>query len=140
MSEITMTNKKIGNSFEAELCEILADNGFWAHNLAQNQAGQPADVLAVRNGKAYLIDCKVCSGKGFSTSRIEENQTLAMSEWYARGNGVAWFAIKFKNSNEVYMIPHLRFVFDSKKVYSEADLIKLCSETKGHLLVDWVKL
>jgi Holliday junction resolvase len=135
-----MSNKKDGNNFEREFADLLYNMGFWVHLLSQNQAGQPADVLAVRNGKAYLIDCKVCSGKGFSTSRIEENQTLAMSEWYARGNGVAWFAIKFKNSSEVYMIPHLRFVFDSKKVYSEADLIKLCSETKGHLLTDWMKL
>ena len=55
------TNKKLGNTFEAELCEILFEEGFWAHNLAQNQAGQPADVLAARNGRTYLIDCKVCS-------------------------------------------------------------------------------
>lgn len=135
-----MTNKKLGNNFEAELSEILFSNGFWVHRLSQNQAGQPADVLAVRNGKAYLIDCKVCSGKGFSTSRIEENQTLAMSEWYARGNGVAWFAIKFRDSDEVYMIPHLRFVFDKRTVYSENDLIKLCADSKGCLLKDWMKL
>ena len=56
-----MSNKKLGNSFESELCEILSMYGFWCHNLAQNSAGQPADVIAVRNGKAYLIDCKVCS-------------------------------------------------------------------------------
>jgi Holliday junction resolvase len=134
------TNKKLGNDFEREFCKILAEDGFWTHNMAQNQAGQPADVLAVRNGKAYLIDCKVCSGKGFSTSRIEENQTLAMSEWYTRGNGVAWFAIKFRDSDEVYMIPHLRFVFDKRTVYSENDLIKLCADSKGYLLKDWMKL
>lgn len=55
------SNRKTGTTFESELCEILSQNGFWAHNLAQNSAGQPADVIAVRNKTAYLIDCKVCS-------------------------------------------------------------------------------
>ena len=65
-----MSNRKLGNSFEAELCEILFENGFWVHNLAQNQAGQPADIIAARNKVAYLIDCKVCSGNGFPLSRV----------------------------------------------------------------------
>ena len=56
-----MTNKKLGNSFESVFCEILFQQGFWCHNRAQNQAGQPADVIAVRDGKAYLIDCKFCT-------------------------------------------------------------------------------
>ena len=51
-------NKTMGNHFEEELCELLAEQGFWAHNLAQNQVGQPADVLAVRDNIAVLIDCK----------------------------------------------------------------------------------
>ena len=67
-----MSNKKSGNQFEATLCEILAEEGFWCHNLAQNSAGQPADVIAVKNGEAYLIDCKVCSRGRFSFDRIEE--------------------------------------------------------------------
>ena len=54
-------NKKLGNDFESRFCEILYSEGFWVHNLAQNSAGQPADVIAARNGKTYLIDCKVCS-------------------------------------------------------------------------------
>ena len=65
-----MSNKKIGNGFEAEFCEKLFQNGYWVHNLSQNAAGQPADVVAVKNGVPYLIDCKVCSGKVFSVSRI----------------------------------------------------------------------
>ena len=38
------TNRKLGNTFEAEFCEALYAEGFWVHNMAQNQAGQPADV------------------------------------------------------------------------------------------------
>lgn len=85
-----MTNKKLGNSFESVFCEILFQQGFWCHNLAQNQAGQPADVIAVRDGKSYLIDCKVCSRGRFPFSRIEDNQHTAMRAWQESGNGTGW--------------------------------------------------
>jgi Holliday junction resolvase len=101
-----MSNKKAGNQFEAELCEILSMYGFWCHNMAQNSAGQPADVIAVRNGKAYLIDCKVCStDKGFALSRMEENQDLAMNLWNECGNGQGWFAMKLP-TGDIFMVPH----------------------------------
>lgn len=100
-----MNNRKMGNSFEAEFCEILAAHGFWAHNMAQNSAGQPADVIAVKNRIAYLIDCKVCSGKGFALSRIEDNQDLSMSLWNQCGNGEGWFAMKLSDG-AIHMIPH----------------------------------
>ena len=99
-----MNNRKLGNTFETELCEILFRNGYWVHNLAQNQSGQPADVIAVRNKVAYLIDCKVCSGKGFPLSRVEENQDSSMSLWANCGNGEGWFAIKLDGM--IYMVPH----------------------------------
>lgn len=114
-----MSNKKLGNSFESELCEILSAYGFWCHNLAQNAAGQPADVLAAKNGKAYLIDCKACStGKGFALNRMEENQDLAMELWNECGNGQGWFAMKLPN-DEIFMLPH----FD----------IKACRHTQSYL-------
>ena len=101
-----MNNKTLGNSFEQELCEKLSEYGFWCHNLAMNKSGQPADVIAVRNKVAYLIDAKVCSNKGFALSRVEENQELAMSLWNDRGNGQGWFALKVP-TDEIYMIPHI---------------------------------
>lgn len=101
-----MSNKKIGNDFEQELCEILANYGFWTHNMAMNKAGQPADIIAVRNKVAYLIDAKVCSSRGFALSRMEENQELAMELWNSCGNGQGWFAIKLP-TDEIYMIPHI---------------------------------
>lgn len=99
-----MNNKRLGNSFEAEFCEILFENGFWTHNLAQNASGQPADVIAARNGKTYLIDCKVCSNRGFALSRMEENQDLSMELWKACGNGEGWFAVLI--GEQIAMIPH----------------------------------
>lgn len=98
-----MSNRKLGNSFESELCEILFNHGFWCHNLAQNQAGQPADVIAVRNRQAYLIDCKVCSSDFFTFSRLEDNQILSMDLWKDSGNGTGWFAVKF--DDRIYMMP-----------------------------------
>lgn len=100
-----MDNKKIGNDFETEFCEILSENGFWVHNFAQNQAGQPADVIAVRDGGSFLIDCKVCSTGRFQLKRIEENQQLAMQHWLDMGNDEAWFALKIEN--DIVMISYL---------------------------------
>ena len=99
------SNKKVGNDFEKELCDMLASEGFWAHNMAQNSAGQPADVIAVRNGKAFLIDCKVCVNDTFPFSRIESNQHTAMRLWKESGNGYGWFALKLSNE-DIYMIDH----------------------------------
>lgn len=97
------SNKKLGNEFEQEFCKTLYNHGFWVHNLAQNKAGQPADVLAVRNGKAHLIDCKVCSTKqGFFMKRVEENQRNSMRFWENCGNGCGWFALLV--NNHVYML------------------------------------
>ena len=104
--ESDMNNKALGNSFEQELCEKLSEYGFWTHNMAMNKAGQPADIIAVRNKIAYLIDAKVCSSKGFALSRVEENQTLSMELWRECGNGQGWFALKVP-TDEIYMIPHI---------------------------------
>ena len=101
-----MTNKKIGNDFEQELCDKLSAYGFWTHNMAMNKAGQPADIIAVRHKTAYLIDAKVCSSRGFALSRVEENQELSMELWNECGNGQGWFALKVP-TEEIYMIPHI---------------------------------
>ena len=95
-------NKKLGNDFEQELCEILHDAGYWVHNFANRKNGQPADIIAVKNGKAYLIDAKVCSYEVFPFKRIEENQQLAMDMWIECGNITPYFALKARN--EIYMI------------------------------------
>jgi Holliday junction resolvase len=99
-----MNNRKMGNSFEDELCNILSGYGFWVHNMAQKKSGQPADVIAVKNKVSYLIDAKVCSNNEFPFSRIEENQDLAMDMWKECGNGLGWFALKL--GSQVYMINH----------------------------------
>lgn len=129
-----MTNKKIGNDFESDFCEILFKNGFWTHNLAQNASGQPADVIAARNGKTYLIDCKVCSNRGFALSRMEENQDLSMELWKDTGNGDGWFALKVEE--EIVMIPH----FSIKALMREKSVLNLTDIREyGVKLERWIK-
>jgi Holliday junction resolvase len=130
-----MNNKKLGNRFESELCELLFNNGFWTHNLTQNQAGQPADVIAVRNKVAYLIDCKVCSGKGFPLSRIEENQESSMTLWRDSKNGEGWFALKIED--DIYMIPLILL-----QAWRETNHTSMSVEDikdMGYSLKEWVK-
>jgi Holliday junction resolvase len=112
-----VSNKKIGNGFEAEFCDLLFQHGYWVHNLAQNAAGQPADVIAVKNGTPFLIDCKVCSGKVFRLSRIEDNQRMSMKLWDDSGNGTGWFAVKF--GKNIYMVELWQFDLADKANLSE---------------------
>lgn len=128
------TNKKVGNDFEAEFCEILSANGLWVHNMAQNKAGQPADVIAVRDKTAYLIDCKVCTHERFSLSRVEENQHFAMELWKQYGNGEGWFALKV--NNEIIMIPHFNMVALS---YAQSSLNLKDMRENGVPLERWLK-
>lgn len=132
-----MSNKKLGNSFEQELCEKLSEYGFWTHNLAMNKSGQPADVIAVRNKQAYLIDAKVVSSsRGFALSRVEENQDLAMDLWNTQGNGQGWFAFKIVKTNEIYMIPHftIKALMVSQSTLSIVEIYQM-----GKTLEVWVK-
>ena len=129
-----MTNKTLGNNFEQELCEKLSEYGFWTHNLAMNKAGQPADVLAAKNGKAYLIDAKVCSDGKFPLSRVEDNQELAMTLWKECGNGEGWFALKV--NEEIFMIPFftIKAYMNAQSSLSTAEIYEC-----GMPLERWVK-
>lgn len=128
------TNKKVGNDFEAEFCEILSANGLWVHNMAQNKAGQPADVIAVKDKTAYLIDCKVCMHERFSLSRVEENQHFAMELWKQCGNGEGWFALKV--NDEIIMISHFNMVALS---YAQSSLNLKDMRENGVPLERWLK-
>lgn len=119
------TNRKTGNAFEKRLCIVLSENGWWAHNLAQNAAGQPFDVLAAKNGESYPIDCKVCENDLFKLSRVEENQYYAMTCWEETGNEYGWFALELSNG-EVRMIsfPLLKRLSALHSVLGLKDIMK----------------
>ena len=97
-----MNNKQAGNRFEREFCEKLASDGFWAHFMGGRKNGQPADIIAVRNEVAYLIDAKDCKNDVFEFRRIEDNQDMAMIKWEMCGNNQGLFALN--TSNGVYML------------------------------------
>ena len=117
-----MSNKKVGNDFEREFCEILSENGFWVHNFAQNKDGQPADVIAVKDGEPFLIDCKVCDSGIFQLSRIEENQILAMQHWFDCRCYEAWFALKIDDNIIMIAYNQMMFVKVSQKTMTRQEM------------------
>ena len=97
-------NRSVGTRFEAELCEILAKHGFWAHNMQQNSAGQPADIIAVRGAFHTLIDCKhIADDNGFPFSQIRENQRSAMKMFQRKCGQLCYFAFKLPD-NTIWLI------------------------------------
>ena len=100
-----MNNKKLGNEFEVEMCDILAQIGYWVHFVVPDSRGaQPFDIIAVKDNKAYAIDCKTCVKDVISIDRLEENQILAFDMWMRRGNGVPIVAVKHEGS--IYLVPY----------------------------------
>lgn len=130
------SNRKTGTSFEHELCIALSEQGFWAHNLAQNSAGQPFDVIAARNGRSYPIDCKVCENDTFPMRRMEENQISSMTLWQETGNGEGWFALKLSDG-QVYM---LTFSFLAKVSLTCSTLNREQIVWYGLTLERWIEL
>ncbi len=128
-------NRKTGNTFEDDFSEILFEHGFWVHNMAQNRAGQPADVIACKNKVGYLIDCKVCENNIFPLPRVEQNQDTAMVLWKECGNGEGWFALKIEE-DEIVMIPH----FTIKALMREKSVLNLTDIREyGVKLERWLK-
>lgn len=130
-----MSNKQAGTDFENALAKYLSSFGYWVHNMAQNKSGQPADLIAVKDQKALLIDCKDCKTNRFTFSRIESNQDSAMTLWSMCHNDYGWFALRLLNGS-IYMLSH-RTMSDlrvDKKSLNEED-IKLY----GLPVFDWVR-
>lgn len=100
-----MNNKKLGNNFEKEMMEILSQKGYWVTMLTPKQhvGSQPADLIAIKDNKPMLVDCKTCKTKYFPINRIEENQWLAYQRYKKCRNTEYYLAIKY--NNEIYMIP-----------------------------------
>lgn len=127
-----MSNKKTGTEFERKFCQNLADKGFWVHNMAQNAQGQPFDVIAAKNGKSYIFDCKVCSKDVFRLSRIEDNQYLSMMLWNETGNGVGWFALELSDKKVYLMsLPDIVKIGETKRNLNRADIEQYGREFKG---------
>lgn len=110
----------MGSAFEQLFAQELFDKGFWVLNVPSDKAGQPADIVAVRNGKAYLIDCKVVSSKTFPLSRVEFNQHCSMQLWEQCGNGIGLFA--FSINNQIYIMDYQTLFKVTKKSLTINDI------------------
>lgn len=99
--EKAKTRKALGNATEKRVLEWLKENGYWAHLMLQGANGQPCDIIAVKDGKATLIDAKHCSTKRFALSRIEANQATSFD--YAKKFGMEC-AFVCEHEGELYVI------------------------------------
>lgn len=111
-----MNNKILGNDFEKEVAQILKAKGFWVHIItpARYIGSQPADIIAVKNNVAMLVDCKTCSKDKFPISRIEQNQRLAFKKFKECGNMRYYLAIKGKDG--IYFINLNKVDFNKKYI------------------------
>lgn len=111
-----MNNKRIGNKFEKELAEILSKEGYWVTNITPKQhiGSQPCDLIAIKNNKTILIDCKTSKTHLFPISRIEENQWQAYKKYKKCGNTNYYIAIKY-NEN-IYTIPINEINIEEKNI------------------------
>lgn len=96
--------------------------------------GQPADIIAVKNGEAYLIDAKECTREIFPLKRMEYNQELSMGLWIECGNNEPYFALKARN--EIYMVAYttiMELICKGKKQLNLEDMNKY-----GMRLATWL--
>lgn len=128
-------NKTMGNHFEQELAEILANHGFWCHVMQQNKAGQPADIIAVKGKFHTLIDCKVCEDGTFPFRRVEENQRMAMRLFSRKANELCYFAFKLP-SGQIRMISMSRIQTLEGRKYKQLNAENMINETWN--IEDWL--
>lgn len=129
-------NRSTGGRFEQELSHILAENGFWVHVMQQNKAGQPADIIAVKERFHTLIDCKVCENGFFSFDRIEENQKYAMKRFFNRAGELCYFALKLPDDS-IRMVSLSRIEMLKSRSRKRISAEEMATET--WLLEDWMK-
>ena len=122
------SNKKLGSDFEQEVCQELAQEGYWVHNFANRENGQPMDIIAVRENIACLIDAKVCTNGIFKISRIEENQVLSMRRWFQTGNNLAMLWLKLPDETVSVIVLNSEKELDEllgQKTLNEAQIRQL---------------
>lgn len=105
-----MNNKKRGNDFESRFCEAIAKKWrCWVHFIEPKKDGsQPFDVIAIKDGKPMVFDCKTSAKKVFPISRLEYNQLNAFEMVKRCGCKHIYVAVEYKE--EIYVIPYAELV------------------------------
>ena len=107
-----MNNKRLGTGFEREVCEQLRKDGFWVHFITPDMRGaQPFDIIAVRYGVAFAIDCKTSKDHIFRFDRLEDNQVMAFERWVDCGNGNTCRFVKY--NDDIKIVPYARLRFSN---------------------------
>lgn len=121
-----INNKKLGNSWEKEYAEILSKEGYWVTFLTphKNTGAQPCDLVAIKNDKGKLIDCKTCATHLFPIKRIEENQRQCFKKYSKCGNTDFILAIKY--NNKIYEINLNEIDFTQKNINLEGRTYENC--------------
>ncbi|MCI8486111.1 MAG: hypothetical protein HFJ20_03265 [Clostridia bacterium] len=121
-----MNNKTLGNNFEKEYAKILSNKGYWVTFLTpkQNVGSQPCDLIAIKDDKPILIDCKTCNTHLFPIKRIEENQKQAFKRYSKCGNTRFILAIKY--DNKIYEINIKDIDFKQKNIDLEGRTYEDC--------------
>lgn len=100
-----INNKVLGTKYEQEVCDLLAANGFWVHFISPAPDGsQPFDIIAVKQGQAFAIDCKTCADDTFPITRLEDNQIMAFEKWLRCGNSMPMVYVK--HNEMTHVIPY----------------------------------
>ena len=140
----TKDNRTSGTRFEQDFADILGKNGFWAHVMQQNKAGQPADIIAVKGKFHTLIDCKEISdiSDGFPFTRCEENQRSAMKMFTKKCNELCYFALKLPVEEGNDPLSNIRIISMNRIETLENKAHKRLSpkmlETETWKLEDWL--
>lgn len=108
MEEFGMKQKKIGNDTERKCLDLLQGMGYWCHLFAYNKNGQPCDVVAIKDNKAFLVDVKHCDGDRFSFGRIEPNQRNCFEYALTCGNGNCGFMIYYEKYGKFNYVSYSR--------------------------------
>lgn len=91
-----MNNKKLGTEFEKEVVKRLSKAGYWTHFITPNAGGaQPFDIVAMKDGVSYAIDCKTSTNRRFSILRLEDNQIYAFDKWVKCGGTPPMLFVKY---------------------------------------------
>lgn len=128
-----MNNKTLGNKFEKELAEKLSKEGYWVTYLEPKQhiGSQPCDLIAIKDNKSILIDCKTSKTHLFPISRIEENQWQAYKKYKKCGNSNFVLAIKY-NEN-IYTIPINEINKEEKSINLKEQKIKINKNNQNQI-------
>ena len=92
-----MKNYEIGKITEFNAAKFFSKHDYWVYQFPKTQAGQPADLIVIKNNKATLVEVKHCKSDRFSLNRIEPNQLTTYKFFKSKGNTSHKILIAFKS-------------------------------------------